>query len=382
MNSLLLPTEFAPAERLSAEAIERQNAEIKGMDRLRPLLDSIPMIVVLLNAQRQILIGNGACDDLARALGVESYRGMRPGELLACQHAVEAKYGCGTTEACRTCGAVNAILAAVGGQRATNECRIGDVNGTAYDLRVTASPLRWEGHDYVMLAIGNISDEKRRQVLERVFFQEVFDTAANISGLTRRVADEPLLFPDLKDELLFSAEMLVDEVNTQRILLAAEAGQLTPRFAMISGTQIIDRVQKLCHNDPSRAGQRIKVELNGVDFALSTDPTLLRRALANLLANALEAAPAGESVVLGMDAAPKDVVFWCWNAGAIPRDVSVQIFKRSFSTKGPNRGIGAYAAKLLAERYLHGKVSFTSTLERGTRFQICIPREQVPTAKN
>lgn len=57
----------------------------------------------------------------------------------------------------------------------------------------------------------------------------------------------------------------------------------------------------------------------------------------------------------------------------MPQSVKDQIFNRSFSTKGAGRGVGTYSIKLLGERYLSGKVSFTSTPDEGTTFSIKLP---------
>jgi sensor histidine kinase regulating citrate/malate metabolism len=54
----------------------------------------------------------------------------------------------------------------------------------------------------------------------------------------------------------------------------------------------------------------------------------------------------------------------------MPVDVQLQIFQRSFSTKGNGRGIGTYSIKLLTEQYLNGKVSFVSNESEGTRFSL------------
>ena len=49
--------------------------------------------------------------------------------------------------------------------------------------------------------------------------------------------------------------------------------------------------------------------------------------------------------------------------------VKLQLFNRSFSTKGENgRGFGTYTVKLLLERYLNGHVEFNSTEKDGTYF--------------
>ncbi|MBK8046925.1 MAG: hypothetical protein IPK16_07250 [Anaerolineales bacterium] len=49
-------------------------------------------------------------------------------------------------------------------------------------------------------------------------------------------------------------------------------------------------------------------------------------------------------------------------------DIQLQVFQRSFSTKGNGRGLGTYSMKLLTERYLQGEVGFVSTPESGTTF--------------
>jgi sensor histidine kinase regulating citrate/malate metabolism len=53
-------------------------------------------------------------------------------------------------------------------------------------------------------------------------------------------------------------------------------------------------------------------------------------------------------------------------------DIKLQVFQRSFSTKGKNRGTGTYESKLLVSRYLKGEISFTSNKD-GTTFQIRLP---------
>jgi sensor histidine kinase regulating citrate/malate metabolism len=55
------------------------------------------------------------------------------------------------------------------------------------------------------------------------------------------------------------------------------------------------------------------------------------------------------------------------------REIQLQIFQRSFSTKGSGRGLGTYSIKLLTEQYLHGKAWFTSNEVEGTTFFASIP---------
>jgi signal transduction histidine kinase len=114
--------------------------------------------------------------------------------------------------------------------------------------------------------------------------------------------------------------------------------------------------------------RRICISPDSDDVTFDSDATLLRRVIGNMTKNALEACPAGGTVTLSCSTDPQRVLFSVHNPAVIPPHVQVQLFQRSFSTKGPGRGVGTYSMKLLSERYLDGEVSFTSSAEQGTTF--------------
>lgn len=121
------------------------------------------------------------------------------------------------------------------------------------------------------------------------------------------------------------------------------------------------------------AGREIHLAPDVVDVELVTDVNLIRRVLSNMLKNALEAVSVGEVVTMGCQMVGKQVQFWVHNPGYIPREVQLQLFQRSFSTKGARRGLGTYSMRLLSERYLQGAVTFSSSSEFGTRFEATYP---------
>ncbi len=93
----------------------------------------------------------------------------------------------------------------------------------------------------------------------------------------------------------------------------------------------------------------------------------------SIVKNALEAIKAGEIVTCGCNKLGDKVQFWVHNPGYITPHVQSQIFKWSFSTKGKDRGLGTYGMRLLSERFLGGKVAFTSTPTGGTTFTATYP---------
>ena len=95
--------------------------------------------------------------------------------------------------------------------------------------------------------------------------------------------------------------------------------------------------------------------------------------LVNLVKNAVEACPEGQSVTVGCAPQEDKVRFTVHNPAFIPREVQLQIFQRSFTTKGAGRGLGTYSVKLLTEQYLQGQVGFTSSPEQETVFFVTLP---------
>jgi len=366
-------TFFAPAERLDAAALARQCSDLENLDTLIPVFDSMPDVVMILNRQRQIIYGNKVLRELAQSRHCLDFVGLRPGELLDCRQAGLAPGGCGTGEACRTCGAVNAILAGLSGQSANLECHIGTRLNDALDLRIFANPFRWHEEDYVLVVASDISDQKRRQVLERIFFHDILNTAGGLQSIAELISLDSSTIKIFSADLLTTAEALVNEIKSQRLLLAAENRELQVEAVPLTSRAQLEAAANVYHHHPVAAQKKIVIDPEADDIAFLADPTLLQRVLGNLLKNALEACRPGDTVRLGCSLLPHQLCFWVANPGCMPREAQLQVFQRSFSTKGAGRGIGTYSVKLLTERYLGGEVCFTSSHEEGTCFQVQLP---------
>lgn len=375
MDVRKLKTQFAPAERAEESDLKRQSGQLGKAAGGQPFLGAIPEVFLIVNQQRQIVYSNEA---LLKYLGLEegvNIQGLRPGEVLDCVHAFEAEGGCGTTEFCKTCGAVKAILDSFQGKRSIQECRIiQGRSGGALDLRVWATPYCMDGELFSMFVVSDISHEKRREALERIFFHDILNTAGGLLGfaklLREKDGDQSVRFRDTIQRL---AEKLINEIQSQRELIAAENHELGVKPIALNSFDILHGLV-LEHGKNEEAGNReIAVAPESMPFTLAADSTLLRRVLGNLIKNAMEAVRPGETVTIGCRLLGDECEFWTHNAGCIPRDVQLQIFQRSFTTKGRGRGLGAYSAKLLTERYLNGVISFTSNKENGTVFRVRLP---------
>ncbi len=374
-----LATMFAPAEKADGATLRREADLFSGRPLLRTVLDGIPDILLILNAQRQIVFANARAWEVLAPQSGAALLGLRPGELLECEHSRELPNGCGTTEACRGCGAARAILQAQAGHPSVRYFGVArSPNSEALDLQVHSRPLLLGGIKFVICVMIDVGDQKRREALEQVFLHDLSNSVAAVCGWAEVMAKDGL---DDRDQLSRGLERLkvqaarvMDAMQAQKQLFAAERRELLLRPRPIEGRELIEEVASLALGLPPSAGKKIVVDPESERVDLVCDPALLRRVLLNMLKNAVEASVDGDTVSIGCARRGPDAEFWVRNPGVIPTAVQHRVFQRSFTTKGEGRGLGTYGMKLLGERYLGGRVSFASGPETGTIFKAVLPR--------
>ncbi len=370
------PTEFAPPARADGEELQRHIAAASRIPHVNELYDAVADIVVILNRHRQIVYANQALEDAFHLEDRKAIYGLRPGEALNCQHCAETPGGCGTTRFCRECGAAKAILAGLRGKKAIEECRLLRKPGAdALDLRVVSTPFTFENQPFVIFVVTDISHEKRLQVLERTFLHDILNTLTVLRGVADLATGSGSLEDaELIKELDLGVQIMTDEVNGHKELLVAESGDLPIHPASVSSLSVLQEVVALYRGLEIARTRTIEIVPSSADVQFSTDKRQLTRILGNMVKNALEASGPGECVRAGCDRdSDTQISFWVQNPQVMPAEVQLQVFNRSFSTKGSGRGIGTYSTKLLCERYLKGKVSFVTSPEQGTIFKATLP---------
>jgi signal transduction histidine kinase len=372
-------TYFAPPERAQPATVRRQHKKVSEVHSLSNVLSAVPEFVAVLNQERQVVYAN---DALVRYLKAESSLplcGRRPGELFNCIHSGEMENGCGTSASCRDCGAVQAILETQSSNASkSRECTIvvrDQDKELTYNFRIITTPFLIAGEQFVLFSLSDIGEQKRKGALERIFFHDILNTASSLKvyiDLIRRSspADAPLQFVE---DLESITDSLIEEIQSQKMLVSAENGTLEVQKNLISSAELIDHVVKLFIHDELAQGKRIEIAPFSESLSFISDESILRRVLVNAVKNALEAAEGGSTVTIGFGRSSSMIEFFVHNDGTIDESVQTNIFKRYYSTKGGNRGLGTYSMKLLTEEYLGGEVLFASTLDEGTTFTFMIP---------
>lgn len=357
--------------------VQRQFEQMGANATLAMVLQAMPQPVAILDENREIVAMNDHLLQTCAGRNLAEVLGKRPGEVLGCDRLTEPGLRCGTTEACSVCGALRAIKSSQVERRAiTDTCQLTlRDSGEALDLRVTASPLRIEGKPMTVLTVVDMADENRRRVLERTFFHDVLNAAGGALGIARELVEsqDPEDIEELAPLLVLITEQMIEEVRSQRDLLDAERGELEVRREEFGSVQFLMEIVDIYTQHPVCEGRTLELAVRSEDRILHSSRTLLHRVLGNMVKNALEATDPGGVVRVGCSVDSNEFCFWVNNPEVMSRAVQLQVFNRSFTTKGTGRGIGTYSIRLLGERYLGGRVSFDSRQGVGTTFRIHLP---------
>jgi signal transduction histidine kinase len=329
---------------------------------------------LIVNSARQIVY---ASPQIIEVFGDEPCLGRRPGEFLKCVNAGVDR--CGETGECRFCGAARAISQAQTGSREIEgECVVQTKTNeypVTYNFKVRTIPLEIDTEKYIMVLLDDISGEKHRAALERIFFHDILNTATGLQAyldiLKRQVTNKS--DRELAVRIGEITGALIEEIQSQKLIASAENGTLSPNRQIIISDHLVRAVLNQYENLEESGGKTLIEDALVESFSLISDETILRRILSNMVKNALEASSPGETITIGCRRRDGEAVFEVRNPGTIPDEARPMVFSRFFSTKGEGRGLGTYSMKLLAEGFLHGEVAFTSTEKDGTTFILSLP---------
>jgi two-component system heavy metal sensor histidine kinase CusS len=124
--------------------------------------------------------------------------------------------------------------------------------------------------------------------------------------------------------------------------------------------------------------RNVTLKFNGMPCLIEGDPQMFRRAVNNLLSNALRYTPAGKAVTVSIREQDNDVELMIENPGTpIPQEHLPKLFDRFYRVdpsrqrKGEGSGIGLAIVKSIVSAH-HGKVRVESDAV-STRFILIVP---------
>lgn len=135
-------------------------------------------------------------------------------------------------------------------------------------------------------------------------------------------------------------------------------------------------------NDPAFSNRNIEFESNTDECIVLIDPDLFRRAIQNIIINALTHNPPETKVLIStrIDVQSNVHISICDNGVGISEDELPELFSRyyrgtSTKEKSEGSGLGLAIAKQIIE--LHGgNITVSSKRGKGTKFEISIPEQR------
>ncbi len=403
-------------EKLNEDTLHLQVEALRSNRLIQTLLNASNFMVLVLNAHRQIIFASDMFVKTVMAPNEDRLIGLRPGNAVNCIHANEAESGCGGSDACRHCSVLRDVLAAMNTNApATNEATIlyleKEVERSLNVLEHVV-PTDINGEKCTVVTMMDISDTLHRRWLEKLFFHDILNKVGALSNYIKLLRkDSP---QNLAEDMSFVDESfttMVEDIRYQKQLMEAESGELWAEWMTLVPMDILHQIAHLYLFHDVAIGKKITVVPNDANPLIRSDYLLFKRVVENMVKNALEATPKGGEVLLScqlvedindeageagemgqvnlteplrlLETRPGGalrinkggawVAVCVKNMSYIPPEVQAHIFKRSFSTKDSNRGLGTYSMKLIGESVLGGSVQFISTEEGGTVFRFYVP---------
>jgi nitrogen-specific signal transduction histidine kinase len=368
--------QMRPNNKLFSDKIKADRNFLEEKKELIYLSNYVQHSLIILNNDDEILYANKTFLDLLEIESDESLIGTELEEVVNCIDLVKYDPDFNKVEYYKN---LDIILSAckISKSEVKKECTIYLKENKSSEFLVIALPLIISHHNFIILSLIDISETKWKQTIERIFFHDILNSAGALRECLNLLDVEDI---EGNEELLVVSKKisnnLIDEITSHKQFLMAERDEYVPDITEFDGYNILLDVYDKAKYSFLAEDKNLDI-IKSEHINISSDRTLLSRAIFNLVKNALEATNKNGTVELFCIAKGNNIEFIVRNVSFIPENHQPNIFTKAFSTKGTGRGLGTYSAKLLTEKFLKGKVFFESNAETGTTFYAVYPQSIV-----
>ncbi|WPL16824.1 Chemotaxis protein CheY [Thiorhodovibrio winogradskyi] len=260
--------------------------------------------------------------------------------------------------------------------------------GAADYVTKPIQPLVLRARIATQLRLKDATDTLREQLdltVEHVRLQEDIDRMVRhdirnpltaIVGYTEELNDLAYLSSvqrDLVDKIEQAAYTVSELVNFSVELLRIERGDYQPKLAPVDLVGLSQRVARDLQPLARNKSVDVVLQDQSEKVVVKAERLLVYSVLANLIRNAIEAAPAKSSVLVRFGREDQQGLISVLNKGEVPAAIRPRLFDKgvTFGKEGGS-GLGTYCAKLMTE-VQGGRISFVSSAEDGTCFTMKLP---------
>jgi PAS domain S-box-containing protein len=211
-----------------------------------------------------------------------------------------------------------------------------------------------------------------REEVERMSRHDLKTPINSVIAVSRMLRESSKLAPE-DSELLATVERagyrILNMVNLSLDLFRMEQGTYEFHPQTVDLDEVASKVATDLQGQAASKNVHVEVKRRGLAVARAEE-VLCYSLLANLVKNAIEAAPEGTTVTIELDREDERAVARVHNEGVVPDDMRARFFQK-YATAGKvaGLGLGTYSASLLA-RSQGGKITLDTSAEAGTTLTV------------
>lgn len=184
-----------------------------------------------------------------------------------------------------------------------------------------------------------------------------------------------------KGDVQTSAKVIVEAAGRIEQVIESVLSFAKPIILEMREEDINVFIKEICENTKSKAeeyGVTVLAAVPGTELKAQIDRSFVERALVNLIANAIEASKAGQSVVVSASRDKGRIVIQVADKGkGMDRDTLENLFIPFYSRKPKGTGLGMAIAKKVIEEH-GGQIKVTSRIGNGTDVWVELPIHPAP----
>lgn len=218
--------------------------------------------------------------------------------------------------------------------------------------------------------------ESVKQQVERIIRHDLRNPLNGILGAAQLLAryDLPEEHRELVDIILQSGEKLNNMLSTSVDMVRMEEGRYELQPIELSLNELLSEVLVELEGLSSERSLTFNRETEVEQPLVDGERLYLQNLFANLIRNAIEAAPQGSTITVRVTRSDEGMLrVMVHNKGVVPDEIRDNFFDRYVTHGKPGgTGIGTYIARLIAQVH-GGEISFTSSEQEGTTLYVDLP---------
>jgi signal transduction histidine kinase len=269
-----------------------------------------------------------------------------------------------------------------------SETSLGEMYGLAHAFSEQAANALAQARLFAQLDERNEALEERSAVIRDLVYALSHDLRTPLAalGMTMRQARAgsygplPPAYAEILDRSITATDDVSRLADTLLLVARFESGDRLPQRERVDLAAI---ARQIAGEFEAMAGtQSVALRIEGASHALVVgDHDDLRRAVTNLVANALQHSRSGGEIVIMLESDTAAVRLSVWDDGfGVPEDARPRLFTRfvrGTDRRGAGSGLGLYIVRRVAQES-GGRVEYAPRLPRGSVFTLTLPAAEQP----